>query len=151
MIFTSPICQRCWHHLWLRCQKQTHFKIRLLFRILNKKQLIFTSSHPQKNNYIISWFSYRFLENNEVVYRTREFFGAKSKSHDATTKKLGKEHHLRKRDILWNKWIYSINCPRNEFMQWLKKILKAGKMLVTTVQRGNQKTLYTAFCHNLHH
>jgi transposase, IS5 family len=57
------------------------------------------------------------LENNEVVYRARGYFGAKSKSYDATTKKLVKEHPLRIRDILWNKWIYSKKYIRSEFMQ----------------------------------
>jgi hypothetical protein len=32
-----------------------------------------------------------------------------------------------------------------------KKIFKAGKVLITTVQRVNLKMLCTAFCYNLHH
>jgi IS5 family transposase len=38
-----------------------------------------------------------------VVYRNREYFGAKSKGYDATMKKAIKESHLGVSDVLRNK------------------------------------------------
>jgi len=46
-------------------------------------------------------------EKNEVVYRDRGYFGAKSKGYDATIKRAVKEHLLEIRDILRNKRISS--------------------------------------------
>jgi IS5 family transposase len=58
-----------------------------------------------------------FSEKNEVVYRDRGYFGAKSKGYDATIKRAVKEHHLGIRDILRNKRISSKRVPGNEFIQ----------------------------------
>jgi len=60
---------------------------------------MFTSSIPKITTISFHDFQIDFLENNEVVYRARGYFGAKSKRHDTTTKKLVKEHPLRIRDI----------------------------------------------------
>ena len=89
-------------------------------------------------------------EKNEVVYRDRGYFGAKSKGYDATMKRAVKEHPLGMSDILRNKRISSKRATRERVYAVTKKIFKAGKVLVTTVQRVNLKMLCTAFCYNLY-
>ena len=85
-----------------------------------------------------------------MVYRDRGCFGAKSKAYDAAMKRAVKEHSLKIRDILRNKMISSRRVPGERVYVVTKKILKAGKVLVITIQRVNLKMLCTAFCYNLY-
>jgi len=89
-------------------------------------------------------------EKNEVVYRDRGYFGAKSKGYDATMKRAVRGHALGIKDILRNKRISSKGVPGERVYAVTKETFKAGKVLVTTVKRVNLKMLYTAFCYNLH-
>ncbi len=50
-------------------------------------------------------YSVDFFEKNEVVYRDRGYFEAKSRSYDETMKRAVKENSLRMSDILRNKRI----------------------------------------------
>jgi len=127
MIVRSPCLSKVVHHLWLWCQKQTYFKIRCWFRMLNKnkKTLMFTSSHTKNNNWIISWFSDGFFRKWWGFLQCYRILWSKIKSHDTTMeKKIVKEPPSRIKDILWNKWIYSKKYHRSEFMQWPKKDIK---------------------------
>jgi IS5 family transposase len=89
-------------------------------------------------------------EENEVVYRDRGYFGAKSKGYDATMKRAVRGHALGIKDILRNKRISSKRVPGERVYAVAKETFKAGKVLVTTVKRVNLKMMYTAFCYNLH-
>jgi IS5 family transposase len=86
-----------------------------------------------------------------VVYRDRGYFGAKSRSYDATMKRAVKEHSLRMSDILRDKIISSKRVQMERVYAVTKKMFKAGKFLATTVQRVNLKMLFTVFCSNLYH
>ena len=56
-------------------------------------------------------------EENEVVYRDRGYFGAKTKAYDATMKRAVKGHTLGIKDILRNKRISSKKSKGKEFIQ----------------------------------
>ena len=64
-------------------------------------------------------------------------------------KKAVKEHPLEIRDILRNKGLAK-KITEERIYAVIKKIFKAGKVLVTTIQRVNLKMLCTAFCYNLY-
>ncbi len=87
---------------------------------------------------------------NEVVYRGRGYFGAKTKGYNATMKRAVKGHTLGIKDILRNKRISSERVPGERVYSVMKEIFKAGRVFVTTVKRVNLKMLCTAFCYNLH-
>jgi IS5 family transposase len=70
-----------------------------------------------------------------VVYRDREYFGAKSKGYDATMKKVIKEYHLGISDVLRNKRTISKKDPKKQVYAVTKEIFKAGKVLVITIQK----------------
>ena len=81
-----------------------------------------------------------------MVYRYRGYFGAKSKGYTATEKKVVKGSPLAIRNILRNKRISSKRVPEEWVYAVTLKIFKAGKVLVTTIQRVNLKMLCTTFC-----
>ena len=71
-----------------------------------------------------------------MVYRDREYFGAKSKGYDATMKKVIKEYHLGISDVLRNKRISSKKLKCNEFMQSLKRYPTQNKLLSLLSTKG---------------
>jgi len=56
-------------------------------------------------------------EENEVVYRDRGYFGAKTKGYNTTMKRVVKGHTLGIKDILRNKRISSKKSKGKEFIQ----------------------------------
>ena len=64
-----------------------------------------------------------------MVYRDREYFGAKSKDYDAIIKRAVKEHHLGISDVLETRGSAQKELQGNEFMQSLKKYTKQEKFL----------------------
>ena len=89
-------------------------------------------------------------ELNEVVYRDRGYFGAIAKGFAATMQRAVRGHPLEISDILRNKRISSQRVPGERVYSVVKEVFNAGKVLLTTVERGNVKMLMTAFCFNLH-
>jgi len=89
-------------------------------------------------------------EENEVVYRDRGYFGAKTKGYNTTVKRAVKGHTLGIKYISRNKRINSKRVPGERVYSITKEIFKAGRVFVTTVKRVNLKMLCTAFCYNLH-
>ena len=89
-------------------------------------------------------------EENEVVYRDRGYFGAKTKGYNTTVKRAVKGHTLGIKYISRNKRINSKRVPGERVYSITKEILKARRVFVTTVKRVNLKMLCTAFCYNLH-
>ena len=69
-------------------------------------------------------------EKNEVVYRDRGYFGAKSKGYDATMKRAVKEHPLGISDILRNKRISSKRVTRERVYAVTKRYSKKEKFLL---------------------
>lgn len=66
-----------------------------------------SQSEDPKHPLIISLLSVDLSEKNEMVYRGRRYFGAKSKNYGATMKQAVKEHPLGISDIFRNKRIKS--------------------------------------------
>ena len=89
-------------------------------------------------------------EENEVVYRDRGYFGAKTKGYTTTMKRAVKGHTLGIKDILRNKGISSKRIQGERVYSVTKEIFKAGRVFVATVKRVNLKMLCTALCYNLH-
>ncbi len=89
-------------------------------------------------------------EENEVVYKDRGYFGAKTKGYNVTMKRAVKGHTLGIKDILGNKRISSKRFQGERVYSVTKEIFKAGRVFVTTVKRVNLKMLCTAFCYNLY-
>ncbi len=69
---------------------------------------------------------------------------------NATMQRTVRGNPLRIRDILRNKRISVQRVPRKKVYSVVKEVLKAGEVLVTTVERVNLKMSMTDFCFNLH-
>jgi hypothetical protein len=59
--------------------------------------------------------------------------------------KKNKKYTLETSDILWNKSISSKRAPEKRVYAGIKKIFKAGKVLVATTQKVNLKILCYGF------
>ena len=89
-------------------------------------------------------------EMNKVVYRDKGYFGVVARGFAATMQRAVRGHPLGIRDILRNERISVQRVPCERVYAVAKEVFKAGKVLVTTVERVNVKMLMTAFCFNLH-
>jgi len=87
---------------------------------------------------------------NEVVYRDKGYFGVIAKGFSATMQRAVRGHPLGIRDVLRNERISVQRVPCERVYAVTKEVFKAGRVLVTTVERVNVKMLMTAFCFNLH-
>jgi IS5 family transposase len=89
-------------------------------------------------------------EVGEVVYPDKGYFGAVAKGFAATMQRAVRGHPLGIADILKNERISVQRVPCERVYSVAKEVFKAGKVLVTTVERVNVKMLMTAFSFNLH-
>jgi len=89
-------------------------------------------------------------EENEVVYRDKGYFGVIAKGFSATMQRAVRGHPLGIKDVLRNERISVKRVPCERVYAVTKEVFKAGRVLVTTVERVNVKMLMTAFCFNLH-
>lgn len=89
-------------------------------------------------------------EKGEVVYRDKGYFGAVAKGFAATMQRAVRGHPLGIADILRNERISVQRVPCERVYAVTKEVFKAGKVLVTTVERVNVKMLMTAFSFNLY-
>jgi IS5 family transposase len=89
-------------------------------------------------------------EVGEVVYRDKGYFGAVAKGFAATMQRAVRGHPLGINYILRNERISVQRVPCERVYAVTKEVFKAGKVLVTTVERVNIKMLMTAFSFNLH-
>nr|WP_321498726.1 IS5 family transposase [uncultured Methanolobus sp.] len=86
----------------------------------------------------------------EVVYRDKGYFGAVAKGYAATMQRAVRDHPLEIRDVFRNERISVKRVPCERVYAVTKEVFKAGRVLVTTVERVNVKMLMTAFSFNLH-
>jgi IS5 family transposase len=86
----------------------------------------------------------------EIVYRDKGYFGATAKGYAATMQRAVRDHPLGIRDILRNERISVKRVPCERVYAVTKEVFKAGRVLVTTMERVNVKMLMTAFSFNLH-
>ena len=89
-------------------------------------------------------------EENEVVYRDKGYFGVIAKGFSATMQRAVRGHPLGIKDVLRNERVSVQRVPCERVYAVTKEVFKAGRVLVTTVERVNVKMLMTAFCFNLH-
>ena len=89
-------------------------------------------------------------EENEVVYKDKGYFGVIAKGFSATMQRAVRGHPLGIKDVLRNERISVQRVPAERVYAVTKEVFKAGRVLVTTVERVNVKMLMTAFCFNLH-
>ncbi|MEA2075413.1 MAG: IS5 family transposase [Euryarchaeota archaeon] len=86
----------------------------------------------------------------EVVYRDRGYHGAVAKGYSATMKRGARGHPLGIMDKLRNLRISKKRAPVERHYAVIKRVFKAGHVLVTTVSRVNVKMIFTAFCFDLY-
>jgi IS5 family transposase len=89
-------------------------------------------------------------EENEVAYRDKGYFGVIAKGFAATMQRAVRGHPLGIKDVLRNERISVKRVPAERVYAVTKEVFKAGRVLVTTVERVNVKMLMTVFCFNLH-
>lgn len=86
----------------------------------------------------------------EVAYRDRGYHGAVAKGYSATMKRGARDHPLGIMDKLRNLRISKKRAPVERHYAVIKRVFKAGHVLVTTVPRVNVKMIFTAFGFNLY-
>ena len=85
----------------------------------------------------------------EVVLRDKGYFGATAKGNDFTMKRRTTEYPLSIIDKERNRLISRLRAPGERPFAVIKRIFKAGNMLVTTLNRVHIKMVVTAFAFNL--
>jgi len=85
----------------------------------------------------------------EVVLRDKGYFGALTKGYDFTMKRRTTEYPLSIIDKERNRLISRLRAPGERPFAVIKRIFKAGNMLVTTLNRVHIKMVVTAFAFNL--
>lgn len=88
-------------------------------------------------------------QKGEVVYRDKGYQGAEANGYAATMKRAARDHPLSIWDQLRNRRIAKKRAPAERQYAVIKRVFKAGHVLVTTVKRVKIKMLFTAFCYNL--
>lgn len=86
----------------------------------------------------------------EVAYRDRGYHGAVARGYSATMKRGARDHPLGIMDKLRNLRISKKRAPVERHYAVIKRIFKAGHVLVTTVPRVNVKMIFTAFGFDLY-
>jgi len=85
----------------------------------------------------------------EVVYRDKGYFGVKPRGYDATMRRGVRGRPLGIRDKLRNRRINRKRAPGERPFAVIKRVFKAGHVLVTTVPRVHVKMVFACFCFNL--
>ena len=86
----------------------------------------------------------------EVAYRDRGYHGAVAKGYSATMKRGARDHPLGIMDKLLNLRISKKRAPVERHYAVIKRLFKAGHVLVTTVSRAHVKMIFTAVGFNLY-
>jgi IS5 family transposase len=87
----------------------------------------------------------------EVRYTDKAYSGAKTKGYDASMKRAARDHPLGIMDILRNRRISKTRSPVERHYAVIKRVFKAGHVMVTTVKRTAVKMTFTAIGFNLYH
>jgi IS5 family transposase len=87
---------------------------------------------------------------SEVAYRDRGYHGAVANGYSATMKRGARDHPLGIMDKLRNIRISKKRAPVERHYAVIKRVFKAGHVLVTTVPRVNVKMIFTAVGFNLY-
>ncbi|MFW5935669.1 MAG: IS5 family transposase [Candidatus Hadarchaeota archaeon] len=90
-------------------------------------------------------------EPGEVVYKDKGYFGAPSRGIDATMKRAVRNHPLTIWDKLRNKRISKKRSPGERPFAVIRRVFKAGHVMVTTTARTVVKMTFACFSFNLYH
>jgi transposase, IS5 family len=86
----------------------------------------------------------------EIVLRDRGYFGVQPKGIDFTTKRRTAEKQLEELDRERNRLISVLRSPGELPHAVIKRVFRAGRVLVTTVKRVGVLMMVTAFAYNLY-
>jgi IS5 family transposase len=86
----------------------------------------------------------------EIVLRDRGYFGVKPKGIDFTMKRRTTEKPLEELDRERNRLISVLRSPGERPHAVIKRVFRAGRVLVTTVKRVGVLMMVTAFAYNLY-
>jgi IS5 family transposase len=86
----------------------------------------------------------------EIVLRDRGYFGVQAKGIDFTMKRRTTEKPLEEIDIERNHLISVLRSPGERPHAVIKRVFRAGRVLVTTVKRAGVLMMVTAFAYNLY-
>jgi len=89
-------------------------------------------------------------KDGEVRYADKGYSGAETKGYDASMKRASRGHPLGIMDSLRNKRISKKRSPVERHYAVIKRVFKAGHVMVTTVKRTGVKMLFTAVGFNLY-
>ncbi len=90
------------------------------------------------------------LNEGEVGYKDKGYFGVSSRGYDATMKRASRGHPLTIRDKLRNKRISKKRAPGERPFAVVKVVFKGGHERVTTVVRAHVKQVFTWFAFDLY-
>jgi IS5 family transposase len=85
----------------------------------------------------------------EVVYRDRGYFGVGAKGYDATMRRGTRAGPIDVFDRMRNARIGRKRSPIERAFAVIKRVFRAGHVLVTTVPRVKVKMLFSCLCFNL--
>jgi IS5 family transposase len=85
----------------------------------------------------------------EVVYRDKGYFGVRPRGYDATMRRGVRGRPIGIRDRLRNGRISRRRAPVERIFAVLKRVLNAGRVLVTTLARVHVKMVFACICFNL--
>jgi transposase, IS5 family len=83
-------------------------------------------------------------------YRDKGYYGAKCVGYDAAMAKATRGHGLSIQDILRNKRIGAKRSRVERCFSVMKRVFKAGHVMVTTVKRAGVKIMMNSFVYNLY-
>lgn len=86
----------------------------------------------------------------EIVLRDRGYFGAKAKGIDFTMRRRTSEKPLGELDKERNQLISRLRSPGERPHAVIKRVFRAGSVMVTTVKRAGVVMMVTAFAFNLY-
>ena len=91
------------------------------------------------------------VNEGEVRYADKGYFGAKTKGYDAAMRNATRGHPLNYEDKMRNKRISSKRSPVELYFAFTKRVCEAGHVAVTTIDRVRVKMIITGIVFNLYH
>jgi IS5 family transposase len=84
-----------------------------------------------------------------VAYRDKGYFGVSCKAYNATMDRTSRNKPLTIKEKMRNKRISSKRSPGERPFAVIKRVLKSGHVIVTTIARTHVKNMASNFCYNL--
>ncbi|MBU4547512.1 MAG: hypothetical protein KKA38_07280 [Euryarchaeota archaeon] len=87
----------------------------------------------------------------EVSYRDKAYSFAKCRGFNAAMKRAVRDHPLKIRNKLRNKWIAKKRVPGERPFAVIKNVFKTAHTLLTAIPRVSVKNMFSGFDFNLFH